>query len=258
MTDTATIEEITLKARKGLEMVSSGEYDAIQGWIEYGHALIEGRRTRPSNELYGKWIRDEGLDQLEVRLRNGKTKIRFIDNKTRAASIWAAGYPDQFNEAYALVPDTESIRSIHDRWQAMQPRVVRVDFDSNEPRLATFTPPRPEPKPIDGRVLEKFKKAEALATNNPNQHEAAAAKAKAEKILAEAGTSREEVIDFQEQKQARQDKDQWNIKMLHLTTLIEKLETYETEIEFWSSTEDFSIRYAELKVLIDRYHARMK
>lgn len=94
-------------ARKGLERVASGEASAIDGWLAYGAALNEGRKLFPSDEQFGQWVRDSQL------ARDG------ITYDERAAAMWAAREPEQFEEARAA-GNARTVRGIYAKWQEIE------------------------------------------------------------------------------------------------------------------------------------------
>ena len=67
MTD-EELDTIAKRAREGLtkaltgeaivDKASKGETMAIEGWLEYGAALNEGRAQFASNEQFGQWVSD--------------------------------------------------------------------------------------------------------------------------------------------------------------------------------------------------------
>jgi len=61
----------------------------MKGWLLYGAALNEGRELFKSDEQFGQWCVEVGLSQV------GTHEVKRDD---RAAAMWAAGNPDQFNE----------------------------------------------------------------------------------------------------------------------------------------------------------------
>lgn len=92
-------------AQIALERVAKGEGDALDGWLAYGAALNEGRALFPSDELFGKWVEDSVTD-----------KLSFTPNlHERAAAMWAAANPEQFEEARAA-GNARTVRGIHAKW----------------------------------------------------------------------------------------------------------------------------------------------
>jgi hypothetical protein len=72
---------------------ASGEADTIAGWLAYGAALNEGRGMFPGDREFGEWVA-----QSQLGIAADGTPIK-LDN--RAAAMWAAGNPEQFEEAKA-------------------------------------------------------------------------------------------------------------------------------------------------------------
>ena len=106
---TARLGLLAEDARKGLERVEAGEADTIEGWIAYGHALNEGRKLLPSDEQFGQWVAENGLSQL------GTHEVK---RDERAAAMWAAANPDQFEEAREK-GSARTVRGIHAKWKEL-------------------------------------------------------------------------------------------------------------------------------------------
>ena len=106
---TARLGLLAEDARKGLERVSSGEADAIEGWIAYGHALNEGRALFPSDEQFGRWV----AETVNTNLVNTPRP------EERLAAMWAAANPDLFAEARAA-GNARTVRGIHAKWQEIE------------------------------------------------------------------------------------------------------------------------------------------
>ena len=67
--------------------MASGEEDTLAGWLAYGAALNEGRALFPSDEQFGRWLVSANVAETH--------------DHERAAAMWAAGNPEQFQEAKA-------------------------------------------------------------------------------------------------------------------------------------------------------------
>lgn len=93
-------------AQKALARVASGEEDTIAGWLAYGAALNEGRALFPSDEQFGQWVNEVVNDKLSVT----------PNLHERAAAMWAAGNPIQFEEAKAE-GNARTVRGIHAKWK---------------------------------------------------------------------------------------------------------------------------------------------
>lgn len=95
------------EARRGLRMVEAGEEKTMEGWLIYGAALNEGRKLYPKgdNERFGIWMDEQGLRAFPTR------KLRLGDDD-RAAAMWAAGNPEQFQETHKAHPRVRTIRGL--------------------------------------------------------------------------------------------------------------------------------------------------
>ena len=111
---TARLGLLAEDARKGLERVSSGEADAIEGWIAYGHALNEGRALFPSDDDYnfGKWKQANVYDNLSESLTRP-------NEHEEVSAMWAARKPGQFEEARAA-GKARTVRGIYAKWQEIE------------------------------------------------------------------------------------------------------------------------------------------
>ena len=83
-------------AQKALARVASGEADTIAGWLAYGAALNEGRGMFSEGDDYnfGKWKQANVYDNLSE-------SFPHPNEHEEAAAMWAAGDPEQFQEARA-------------------------------------------------------------------------------------------------------------------------------------------------------------
>jgi ParB family chromosome partitioning protein len=91
-------------ARRGLEAVSRGEGETLSGWLAYGAALNEGRALFPSDELFGEWLVSSNL------------RLSENDKMERAAAMWAAREPEQF-EVARVGGNARTVRGIYAKWQ---------------------------------------------------------------------------------------------------------------------------------------------
>lgn len=104
---TARLGLLADDARRGLEAVEQGEGKTLEGWLAYGAALNEGRALFPSDEQFGQWVEKSRLHQV------GADEIRRDD---RAAAMWAAANPDDFETAKAS-GNARTVRGIHTKWK---------------------------------------------------------------------------------------------------------------------------------------------
>ena len=94
-------------AKRALSQVADAEADTIAGWLAYGAALNEGRALfHPEDDKgFGQWVAvlHEQLVQVEP------------SHPERQAAMWAAAYPEQFEEARAA-GNARTVRGIYDKW----------------------------------------------------------------------------------------------------------------------------------------------
>lgn len=150
-------------AQLALERVARGEADAIEGWIAYGAALNAGRDLYPGKEndrAFGEWADGIMSDKLSD----------IPNDHERAAAMWAAANPAQFNEARAA-GNARTVRGIHARWK------------ENEAEREAETRRREAEARAEEARREAATRAEAEAAARA---EAAAAKSKADREAAEA------------------------------------------------------------------------
>lgn len=82
---------------------------AIEGWIDYGRALNEGRALfkGSSGDLeFGKWMKESNLWQVA----GGA-----VEDHERAAAMWAAANTEQLAEARAA-NNARTLRELHAKW----------------------------------------------------------------------------------------------------------------------------------------------
>jgi len=92
-------------ARAALDLVASGETDAIAGWLAYGAALNEGRGLFPSDEQFGQWLAETVTTNL----------VNTPRPEDRLAAMWAAANQDDFDIARAA-GNARTVRGIHAKW----------------------------------------------------------------------------------------------------------------------------------------------
>jgi len=143
------------KAKHGLGKVGSGEVSAIEGWLEYGAALLELREEYPRTNDFGEELERLGLNEIHVKLNNGLTKTRKVHPNARAAAIWAAEYPDQFKQAWEAMPDSVSIHVIHEYWKTHY-RLKPVEVGNTTACISKpAEAPKPEPYDWDAHVASE-------------------------------------------------------------------------------------------------------
>jgi len=97
------LEDIATRARLALEQVDAGEKMTMEGWLQYGAALNEGREMFSSDEKFGQWVR---ASQLETHGRDD-----------RAAAMWAAANPEEFEAIKEANPRVRTVRGLHAKWK---------------------------------------------------------------------------------------------------------------------------------------------
>jgi len=101
------LDKYAEEARLGLNMVEEGEDHTIAGWITYGNALNKGRAEFPSDEQFGQWVREQQLAGHSVW-------------EDRAAAMWAAANPEQFEQMREKYPNVRTLRGSHAKWKKEQ------------------------------------------------------------------------------------------------------------------------------------------
>lgn len=98
-------------AQKALARVASGEEDAIAGWLAYGAALNEGRAFFPKgdNERFSEWV-----NKSQLAIWEDGTPIGMDE---RAAAMWAANEPINFQAVKEQNPRVRTVRGIHAKWK---------------------------------------------------------------------------------------------------------------------------------------------
>lgn len=141
------------EARQALGRVLQGEESAIGGWLAYGFALIEGRDLNKSDSEFGKWLDDNSLRQVV----GPDGFAREINDHERAAAMWAAANPVQFDEARQR-GNPRSIRGIHAKWkeiEAEREAEARQFAEKQDRATATAeTVSSPAPKEAVSEVIE--------------------------------------------------------------------------------------------------------
>jgi hypothetical protein len=74
--------------------IRAGEEKTLQGWLAFGAALNEARGLCDSDKEFDDWMTGNGLSRV------GKRKVTRAE---RDAAMWAAGSPEQFETARAVV-----------------------------------------------------------------------------------------------------------------------------------------------------------
>ena len=99
--------EVIARAKSGLLKVAEGHAAAIEGWLEFGEALNEGRSMFSSDELFGQWVSDN-------------LSVTDFNDHERIAAMWAAEDIDRFYEVKLAYPKARTVRGLHAKWKMDQ------------------------------------------------------------------------------------------------------------------------------------------
>jgi hypothetical protein len=100
------LEDIATRARLALEQVDAGEKMTMEGWLQYGAALNEGREMFPGDKEFGEWV---SLSQLDT-----------ADRMDRTAAMWAAANLKEFEAIKEANPRVRTVRGLHAKWKEEQ------------------------------------------------------------------------------------------------------------------------------------------
>lgn len=162
-------------AQIALDRVAKGETDAIEGWLEYGAALNEGRALFPGDREFSAW-----MSEWQVAIQ--------VEAHERAAAMWAAANRDQFDEARAA-GKARTVRGIHAKWKEIE--AAREAEAKAAERKAEQDRKRAEAEEAKKEAEAKAEAARAAAAaakteEDKAEAEARAAEAEQEKAAAEA------------------------------------------------------------------------
>ena len=163
-------------AQKALARVASGEADTIAGWLAYGAALNEGRALFPSDEQFGQWVSENVSDNLSVT----------PNDHDRAAAMWAAGNPEQFEEAKAA-GNARTVRGIHAKWKEILAK-REAEQRRQEAEAARIQAEQEKAAAEEARRIAQERKAAAdaqAAAEKQARREAQEAKDEAERLAAQ-------------------------------------------------------------------------
>lgn len=104
------LETIAQEAKAGLNRVEVMEGEVIEGWLDYGKALNEGRALFPSDKEFGQWMRDNLLHQL-VGVE--------VNDMERLAAMWGAANAEQLAEAREA-SNARTLRGLHAKWKEIE------------------------------------------------------------------------------------------------------------------------------------------
>lgn len=99
--------DVLVRAKSGLLKVAEGHMSAIEGWLEFGEALNEGRAMFSSDELFGQWVSDN-------------LSVTDFNDHERIAAMWAAEDIDRFYEVKLAYPKARTVRGLHAKWKKDQ------------------------------------------------------------------------------------------------------------------------------------------
>lgn len=145
-------QSIVERAKVGLAKVSKGEGLIEEGWLEYGAALNEGRELFSGDLEFGQWV---ALSQLDT-----------ADRMDRAAAMWAAGNPDEYQSTKKAHPNVRTIRGLHAKWKKPAPKQPKPKMDKDDQRKvrklqAVIDDPAADPNTVEAckRKLDGYKTA---------------------------------------------------------------------------------------------------
>lgn len=153
-------------ARNGLARVADGEADTIEGWLAYGAALNEGRGLfHPEDDKgFGQWVSDNLLSQVAT---------VEVTRDDRAAAMWAAREPEQFEQAQAQ-GKARTVRGIYAKWNEMnaekEAQEKREAAEAEQQRAEAERLEAEEARRIAG---QRAAEAEATAKAEADAHRAA-------------------------------------------------------------------------------------
>lgn len=186
-------------AKSALDRVANGETTAVDGWMEYGAAMNEGRALHKSDKLFGKWIQENQLDQLLMRNSyTGNLAGVAVEDHERKAAMWAAANAEQFEEALAA-GNARTVRGIHAQWKKIEAERAaekhrKEEHRREKTRREDAEAVAAEAKAEAERQAEIEAEAKAVAAATSNEAEKVAAEKHAE-IAAEAKAEAEAVIE---------------------------------------------------------------
>jgi ParB family chromosome partitioning protein len=175
-------------ARNALARVESGETTALEGWLAYGAALNEGRKQfHPDDDKgFGGWVADLHRQLVGVE----------PNDHERAAAMWAAAFPEQFEIAKADC-GARTVRGIHKHWGIID--AERKAAEKRAEAEAARAKAEAERKAAD----EARRKAEADREEAKARAEAEAAALRAEKEAKDAEQRRAALAQAEAAKAAR-------------------------------------------------------
>lgn len=106
------LDDLAIEANKGLAMIRAGEDQTIEGWLIYGAALNEGRERFPSHEQFGQWVE--------------ASKLSGPIHNDRAAAMWAAAFPDDFEATQKAYPNVRTVRGLHTKFKEADGEVFKA------------------------------------------------------------------------------------------------------------------------------------
>lgn len=118
--NSGALEDIASRARLAIEQVEAGERLTIEGWLQYGAALNQGREMFPKgdNQRFSAWLSSHQLDGC--------------NDMDRAAAMWAAANSKEFEATKEDNPRVRTVRGLHAKWKEQQ---NRFEQKCNDERL---------------------------------------------------------------------------------------------------------------------------
>lgn len=129
------------RAKAGLAKVAKGESQVIEGWLEYGAALNEGREMFSSDEQFGQWVRETQLDA-------------HASKDERTAAMWAAEDLDRFYAVQVKYPRVRTVRGLHAKWKKPATKQPKPKMEKDDKRKvsklqAVIDDPNADPNTVE-------------------------------------------------------------------------------------------------------------
>lgn len=156
MTKITELEIIAIRAKTALHKVGVGTAMTIEGWLEFGEALNEGREMFPiggqGNKDFGQWKHDNELCDCRCTkcdknlLTQVESTLYYMDVQ---AAMWAASNPDEFEEMRLEYPypQVRTVRGWHKKWKDQnKPKPVAANDPATKP--TSQSKPKASPKKV--------------------------------------------------------------------------------------------------------------
>lgn len=115
-----------------------------EDWIAYGDHLVEARRAIKSNNLFNKWLEEQGL-------------LSFADRNTRTDAMWLAELPEHVLEQ---VPETIHAPKAIRAWFRERVNAIAETLNSHEGKLAEQIAILSEDDPVAGAFAKALQESD--------------------------------------------------------------------------------------------------